>query len=186
LSCRSSGLSTVRISPQTDDERIAYWLLIGAARRDKRGRLSRYNYSANTKPTETEARAALAKVLLSGDIPRCILSSLALLFDPKAPRVENDAFDVVFDPPPRRKLVFKNISRGHSNRDGELQIAILVARYRGCGCSYAEAVAKVEQKFGIGERQIKRAYSKYKDHDAIRTITRYAPFVARRERELNK
>jgi len=75
--------------------------------------------SATTRPTEKEARAALARVLRAKGPPEVfdaredLLQELAALFDPEPSRA-------------RRKVVFKNPNQGHEDLDREMGITTFV------------------------------------------------------------
>jgi len=85
------------------DVHLAEQLLQGFLERDSRG-LFRLKYSsANTRPTEKDARSALRRVLRRGNVPFMILWHLANLFDPT---------DAEQNP---RKVVFKKLSQGHAD-----------------------------------------------------------------------
>jgi hypothetical protein len=66
------------------DLRAAAKLLMGVYRMDEGDpEPVFYELSARTEPSEKEARAALARILLSGDVPQFLLRVLAALFDPE-------------------------------------------------------------------------------------------------------
>jgi len=106
--------------------------------------------SATTKPTEKEARAALARVLLMDDPPIAILFFLAALFDPSGPHPLR-AF---------RRVTFQNLSRGHSDHSRDVNIAYEVEILRRGGKTYEKAADKVASLIGISPRQVKRIYNK--------------------------
>jgi hypothetical protein len=120
--------------------------------------------SRHTKPTENEARRALLCVLfrigqqLSDERLRGVLSVLALAFldDP-----------LCGEPTRPLKVVLKRRSKGHSDRDRDCVIAILVQNLRDDGAPYDEAAARVGKVFDLDERHIKRIYARHKDHPAV-------------------
>jgi hypothetical protein len=115
--------------------------------------------SRTTKPTEKEARAALARVLRANPPPRAmefILRELANLFDPEAPAH-------------RGGLVFKNPSQGHANPWRDFEIADLMRhRYHELG-NYDKAAVEVADLAGIGDRQVKKIFQKKKAEGAFLT-----------------
>lgn len=130
------------------DLETALKLLLGFPRWDK----AWFGYpSSNTSPTEKEARAALSRILLSGNVPRELLSALADLFSP--------------DPKDRlgRKVIFKNLSKRHSKVIVDFQIALKVEILRREVHSYERAAEAVADKFGLDRRHIKKIYGKFKD-----------------------
>jgi hypothetical protein len=120
--------------------------------------------SRHTKPTENEARRALLSVLfrigqqLSDERFRGVLSVLALAFldDP-----------LCGEPMRPLKVVLKRRSKGHSDRNRDYAIAMLVQNLRDDGAPYDEAAARVGKFFDLDERHIKRIYARHKDHPAM-------------------
>jgi len=114
--------------------------------------------SATTKPTEKDARAALARVLSEDGPPEFLevgkelLRELAGLFDPAGPY-----------PPARRRIEFKNLNQGHGDRDREMGIATQMMLRLDEGASYERAAQEVAELCGIGERQVKKIYQKKRD-----------------------
>jgi hypothetical protein len=136
------------------DVETALKLLTGVWQRGKNGRYSVHFCSANTKPTEREARAALSRVLLNGDVPDLLRGLLAILFTPE-----------LFGPNPnpvQRKVEFKRLNTGHSNLMVDMIIAAGVQHLRDIGHSYTRAIEKVAEAFGLDKRHIKRIYSRHK------------------------
>jgi hypothetical protein len=118
--------------------------------------------SADTKPTEREARLALYRVLrrMSEDYPRSndgadpryyVLRSLAAVF---APFVTPDSG--------RPKAILKRQNQGHSNAPRDSVIAYEVSKLRSEGLSYDKATAAAADKFGKSQDQVKRVYGREK------------------------
>lgn len=107
--------------------------------------------SATTRPTENEAKAALARLLVMDDPPSAILRMLASAFDPDGGHGLNT----------ERRLKFERPSQGHSDRMREAAIAQLM--YDLCGrMKYKDAADEVSRQTGISDRQVKRIYAKRK------------------------
>jgi len=136
------------------DIQLAYLLLTGAndeSPTDKNGVYHSRFLARDTKPTEKEARAALARVLLSIDAPRMILYCVAALFDPKTA----DMGSIV----PLR-VDFKNLNQGHQDHVRDFTIGELVEKLRNSGTPYSKATEDVAAKLGMSTRQIQRIYAK--------------------------
>src|SRR5262249_27494081 len=133
------------------DLRLAAMLLTGMVT-DGKNEPPRLKYlSRNTKPTEKEARAALARVLLSVDPPRQFLGLVACLFDRSAgDRVEAGLV--------RRRVEFKNLSQGHHDSIRDSAIAELVERLRDSR-PYKEATEEAAKRLGITARTVQRIYA---------------------------
>jgi hypothetical protein len=132
------------------DIRLATILLLGGDPDDKN--ITRLKYpSRNTKPTEKEARAALARVLMSVDPPRMILWYVAGLFDREAADVEGLV---------HRRVDFKNLNQGHHDPVRNFTIAELVERLRD-GRSYKEATEEAAKRLGKTPRTVQRIYAKW-------------------------
>ena len=130
------------------DVRLATILLMGGDPDDKN--VTRLKYpSRNTKPTEKEARAALARVLMSVNPPRMILWHVAGLFDREAADMEALVY---------RRVDFKNLNQGHHDPVHNFTIAELVEGLRD-SCSYKEATEEVARRLGITPRQVQRIYA---------------------------
>jgi integrase len=157
------------------DVELAAKLLDGIYQKDRDGFLSGVEYlSATTKPTEEEARAALARVLMGKPtlLSEGIMWSLARLFDPQVGQAG----------PPARKLVFETINHQYATAVHNFGIARRILYLmegdtdgyapregrvvkpgkewdESLRRSYDEAAAEVAEKFGISERHAKRIYS---------------------------
>jgi len=131
------------------DIRFATMLLTGADPDDERQTRLKYP-SRNTRPTEKEARAALARVLMSTNPPRMILWYVAGLFDPGAA----DMKALVY-----RRADIRNFNQGHQDRGREYVIAGRVEKLREIS-SYQEATEKAAAEFGITPRHVRRTYAK--------------------------
>jgi hypothetical protein len=135
------------------DVETALKLLTGVWQRGKNGKYSVYHCSSNTNPTEKEARAALSRVLLSGDVPDLLLGLLSILFSPELVGSVN---------PVQRKVVFKRLNRGHSNLMMDMIIAAAVQHCRLIGHSYEKAIEETAKAFRLDQRHLKKIYSKHK------------------------
>jgi hypothetical protein len=136
------------------DVETALKLLSGIWQRGKNGRYSVHFCSATTKPTEQEARAALSRVLLNGDVPILLRAMLAILFTPE---LFGSTRNFV-----QRKVIFKRLNRGHSNVMADMIVAALVQHLRNIGYSYEKATDEVANAYGLEQRHIKKIYSKHK------------------------
>lgn len=121
--------------------------------------------SARTKPTEKEARAALARVLLilvkelqnrpaPGHDAGRILAALAYLFDPNANRSSVKRFWN------NRTVDFRNISTGNTKAWKDLRIAIEVELAREDLGKKEKAIESVANDFGMTVRHVKRIIKK--------------------------
>jgi hypothetical protein len=137
-----------------EDVRLAVALLCGIQRWD--GRLSSLSktefLTRNTNPTETEARAALSRVLLTERAPPIVLHALAAVFAPngQSPLCRSN----------RQKVVLQKINQGHSNPHRDWQIAFWVDALRRDGLSYDDAIDKVATSAKRSLDQIKKIYGK--------------------------
>jgi hypothetical protein len=149
-------MSPAEIEEHKRDVRLAETLLHGVRRDGPNGFPVREFLSRNTTPTEDEARAALARLLLRGTAPHLLLLGVASLFMPDAFRGPSPWS--LFSPGERR-VVFRNRSKGHSNhaRDGEILERIYILRQ--AGKTYEEACSQVAEAAGIEVRQVKRIYA---------------------------
>jgi hypothetical protein len=119
--------------------------------RHKVNGLSEFTFlSGNTKPTESEAREALARVLLRGDVPEVILWALAAVFDP------NCLSPLSYWN--QQRVVLKRLNQGHSNPTRDYEIADWVDELRRDGLSYDEAAEKVAETAQISQDHIKKIY----------------------------
>ena len=146
-----------KLLPPSQDVEYAYALLrgIGVVRPGKttpREMVKKVEFpSATTKPTEKDARAALARVLSEDGPPeflevrKQLLQELAGLFDPAGPY-----------PPARRRIEFKNLNQGHGDRDREMGIATQMMLRLDEGVGYERAAEEVAELCRIGERQVKK------------------------------
>ena len=143
-----------------DDIDLAFELLQGRKNADT----GNVEYlSADTKPTEKEARAALARVLLTfGRHARTLplfggllLTNLAHLFDPSVNRSSLKRFWN------NRTVDFRNISTGNTNAWRDYQIAVEVQKRCKAGLPKGKAIEEVAKKFGLKEpRHIKKILAK--------------------------
>jgi plasmid stability protein len=108
--------------------------------------------SRHTKPTENEARAALARVLLSKEVPPIVLAALAGAFAPKDMQTKNPILRSL----DARRAVLQNQNQGHRNDLRHFNIAYEVDARRRDGASYNGAAASVAEEYGLSERQVKR------------------------------
>ena len=107
--------------PQNRDEVFAHALVNGVYIRPPDGKISHQFQSANTNPTEQEARLAVARILLSDRVPHWLLKGLAGLFAPDPEQ-------------PGRTVVFKKATKSRANLRMSLFIATLVELHRADGC----------------------------------------------------
>ena len=154
---RLRPLTPAEIEEHERDVELAKALLEGVRREDGPNGLPDVNFlSCDTTPTEEEARAALARVLLSENIPSVVLWMLAGIFAP-------DGFRSGFFHPGQRRAVFKNRSKGHSNNQRNIEIAYRIYTLREAGMSYDDACEKVGGAAGFQDmRQIKRIYASFR------------------------
>jgi hypothetical protein len=150
------------------DVEIALALLRGFWGRGENGRYSVQHCSPNTNPTEKEARAALSRVLLSGDVPDLLLLLLAILFTPELSGSVN---------PVQRKVVFKRLNTGHSNVMTDMVIAALVQHLRNIGSK--KATEEVANACRLELRHVKRIYSKHKGSTLNQMVMMVAALVPR-------
>jgi hypothetical protein len=143
------------------DVETALKLVTGVWQRGKNDKYSVQFCSANTKPTEQEARAALSRLLLVGELPDLLRLLLAILF---TPNLFGDVKPSVGVPKNivQRKVVFKKLSTGHSNPITDVIIAAMVQHLRDRGRRYEKAIKEVAKVNRLDERHVKRIYSKHK------------------------
>ncbi len=127
------------------DAQLALRLLTGRVRNSNG--LTEYQFlTRDTRPTEKEARAALARLLMNGYVPDEILSALAELFllpgDKRGPL----------------RAVLQRRNQGHSNPHRDRDIALRVYRLIKSGDPVKAAINKVSELTGIGDRQVKRIW----------------------------
>jgi hypothetical protein len=159
------------------DVENALKLLLGFLGQDKHGKLDVHFCSASTKPTEREARLALCRVLLSGDVPDALRALVAVLF------VCGQGLFGQEPNPLQRKVEFTSLSTGHSKFEADLVIATVVqvlrrgshyydkarnVNFRG-NCSYDKAIGSVAKVFMLSESQVKKIYAKYKGSPILGT-----------------
>ena len=136
-----------------EDFKLADALLYGLIRVAKNGYYNVEYLSSRSKPTEKEARAALARILRSRDVPPAFLTALARLFDP--------SIESWLGRRSERTLVFKNVNRGHPRWSRNFQIAGHIDQLRKDGLSYRRAIKAVADQIGKDERHIRRIYKKF-------------------------
>ena len=137
------------------DVETALKLLTGIWMRGKNGRYSVHFCSTTTKSTEQEARAALSRLLLVGELPDLLRVLLAILFTPDLFRdVKPSA--CAHPNPMQRKVVFKKLNTGHSNVMTDMIVAALVQHCRDTSHSSQEAIKKVAEAFGLDNRHIQK------------------------------
>jgi hypothetical protein len=142
------------------DEQWALWLLGG------RNCPSGVEFlSDKTTPTEDEARAALARLLMSSalgrPLPRCVAVALAAIFD--ADKDITTELRLVYS----RKAVFKNRGQGRENLPRDIAIALFIQWLRNDGMSYNEAASIATERYGLEDRQVKRIYKKVRDDNGL-------------------
>jgi hypothetical protein len=138
------------------DADFASKLLSGIWHTDRDGIVTEIEFlSNNTKPTEDEARAALARVLRAKDtiLSRSCIERLADLLDPKT------------DHPRPRKLVFKTIDTDFATGVRNAQIAFWILNQQIGNAidpeelkDYNEATEAAAERFGMSDRHAKRIY----------------------------
>jgi hypothetical protein len=143
------------------DVETALALLVGVWGRGKNDRYSVQFCSATSKPTEQEARAALSRLLLVGELPDLLRVCLAILFSPDLFRDVKPSGGV---PPSivQRKIVFKRLNTGHSNPLMDVLIAAMVQHLRNGGRPYEKAINEVTKATKLDERHVKKLYGKHK------------------------
>jgi hypothetical protein len=109
--------------------------------------------SSYTNPTEDEGRAALARLLLSGNVPPVVLWALAAVFAP-------DDFGGQVPVSSPRLAALQNRNQGHSNPDRDWEIAYQVDTLRRDGASFEDACAEVAGSVGRHEDHIKKICGK--------------------------
>jgi hypothetical protein len=141
---------------------LALELLNGSTQLDDRGKYRRLFLSADTEPTENEARAALRRVLdgLQQLTGHCILGRLGELFDPQKS-----------DHPIPRKLLFQKLDQGHSDpaRDAEISFWVECKLYdspddmdngKRNKTGLMDAYKAVAKETGLSPKQVRRIYKK--------------------------
>jgi len=155
--------ATKNIDPLSD-EYLAFLLLDGIQEKGGDGVWRRRFLSKDTRPTEDEGRAALARLLLSEHPPRpLILWALASLFAPDG-----------FCPPDNRhppkwmllslrerRIIFQARSQGHPETARHFEIARRVYEEREAGKPFAQACEDVGEMFEIGSRQVADVCAKF-------------------------
>ncbi len=151
--------SPAELEEHERDVELALALLDGVHREDGPNGLPCVEFlSRETKPTEDEGRVALARVLLSENVPSLILWCLAGVFAPNGFRVPQCP---LFSHGPRR-AEFTNRSKGHANHARDLEIAYRVYTLREAGKTYVDACEEVATAAGFDDdRLVKRAYAKF-------------------------
>jgi hypothetical protein len=141
------------------DTDFALSLLTGVEGTDNRGLPARKPLSHNTKPTEREARAALCRVLWSGDVHRAILDALAAVFSPDADE-ENFGTGTEFT---LLKAHIKRRSQGRANYSRDYEIAKRVDDLRRLnGQSYDAATGSVADQLGMSQHWVKQVCGRMK------------------------
>jgi hypothetical protein len=158
-----AGVSS-KVEPLSD-ECLALYLLDGIQEKGPDGIWRRRFLSKDTRPTEDEGRAALARLLLSEHPPRrLILWALAILFAPKG-----------FCPPDsrrppkwmllslgERRVIFQARSQGHPETARHFEIARRVFEEREAGKPFAQACEDVGAMFdNMGSRQVAKICAKF-------------------------
>jgi hypothetical protein len=147
------------------DEYLAFLLLDGIQEKGLDGIWRRRFLSKDTRPTEDEGRAALARLLLSEHPPRrLILWALASLFAPDG-----------FCPPDsrrppkwmllslrERRVIFQARSQGHPETARHFEIARSVYEQREAGKPFEQACGDVGAEFdNMGLRQVAKICAKF-------------------------
>jgi hypothetical protein len=153
------GMSLEEEEAYERDVNTACALLWGLSGQDSRGMPCTEFLSATTKPTEQEARAALARVLEQENVPRHILLGLARLFDPDPKR-------------DRRKLIFQGwLNQGRHDPERDQYIDWCVEQEivdwddeKGPVRNHTtlqQAYQAVADHIGISAEQVRRIYKGY-------------------------
>jgi hypothetical protein len=153
------GMSPEEEEAYQCDVDAAAKLLSGIHKQDARGAPYDEFLSATTKPTDQEARAALARVLEHENVPRHILLDLAYLFNPDPKRH-------------RRKLIFQdwlNQGRHDPGRDQWIEFCVeqeIVDWDEKEGpvrnsTTLQDAYQAVADQVGLSAEQVRRIYKGY-------------------------
>src|SRR5215472_8624306 len=158
-------------TPMDRDVHLAIALLHGRA--NKKARIE--YLSAQTNPTEKEARAALARVLLAFVKElhphaaltygmRHILTGLAHLVDPSGNNSPTKRFWN------NRQVKFRDISTRKSTAWKDVTIALEVQMRREHTRTKDEAVERVAEDFGVTARHVKRVIRKSDVKEMLRRL----------------
>jgi hypothetical protein len=153
------AFGSVPDGPQNEqDIWLALALLGGRVHRDGKGHSAFEILSRDTKPTETDARWALLRVLLRmrNEAEKEYLAKYEDVFW---------ALCRLFAPVGRGgllKVILKRRSQGHSNPFRDREIADIVGRLREKGLSYGDATSAMAEHLGKSQEHIKRVYGKYR------------------------
>ncbi len=139
------------------DARLALELLCGIPHEDADGLTEVEFLSRDTRPTENEGRAALARVLLNGNVPPVILWALAAVFAPRDFRGQSP-----MQPWNQLRAVLQRLNQGHSNPYRDWDIAYDVDALRREGWSYDDATLSVASSVGRSQEHIKKICGKVK------------------------
>jgi hypothetical protein len=139
-----------------DDYVSAFRLLAGVVTKTKRPAL--HYLSSRTDPTEKEARTALSRILLSGDVPTWLLYILAIHFSPE---METSIPYRLISP---RKIKFANKNQGNKQGRANYLLAMQVALMQEQGLTIADAA----ERFGLTERQVQRICREWREDNATR------------------
>jgi hypothetical protein len=136
---------------------LARGLLCGAVQEtaDKKKFLKKQFLSSDTKPTEREARAGLARVVMREEVlPIGLRQMLAAHIDPRSN----------YGVRARRRFEFvRTTTRDGADKQREYKIADAVVQLMWIGLSYEPAVRKVAKKFGFKQSsQVKKIYKKWR------------------------
>jgi hypothetical protein len=130
--------------PSDQDSLYAFALLFGLPHSDSDRELGKRIFpSQNTKPTEKEAREALARILRSNQVSSLILMALAEHIDPSGGMGGE-----------LRRIEFKNRSRRHPRTGDHVSIASRVYELR--KKKEKNAIAKVAKEIGKDPRHVAR------------------------------
>jgi hypothetical protein len=160
-------LSQLYDAHRTEEQRLAhqvdtgtaYTLLTGTLCLDRNGLPVLKPLSSDTKPTEREARSALCRVLLSGDVDQAILDALAAAFSPNADE-ENFGVGTEFC---LLKAHLKRRSQGRRDSFRDYYIACQVDALRRQGQSYDTATSSLADQHGLSQHWVKEVYGRAKD-----------------------
>jgi hypothetical protein len=146
--------------PVSQDLEYAFFLLWRIGRvydqsgfyvRERRFKKAKFP-TRDTKPTEQECRAALARILMSGKIPTHLLRELAAAIHPE------EAFLYDTD----RRIKFEKMTQGHHDAHRDNTIVAEVAAAREQGKSHDEACVEVAGLAGISFERVRDICQKRK------------------------
>ena len=117
----------------------------------------------DTKPTEKECRAALARILRSGKIPAQLLRELAAAIHPEG--------DYLYDT--NRRIKFEKITQGHHDALRDLTIALEVEAAVKQNKNRDKTCIAIAERAGISSERVRDIYQKRKAFmDALEKASR--------------